>query len=46
MEEWKNVVDKNQYLSGKLLSTNLLKQIKALYTQARSRLIKLDYDGT
>ena len=46
MEEWKNVVDKNQYLSGKLLSTNLLKQIKALYTQARSRLILLDYDGT
>jgi len=34
------------YLSGKLLSTNLLKQIKALYTQARSRLILLDYDGT
>ena len=46
VNEWREVVDKNLYLSAKNMNSNTIAQIHDLYSQTRRRLILLDYDGT
>lgn len=46
MTEWRETIEKNCYLSGKKITSNLTKQIKEQYDRAAHRLILLDYDGT
>lgn len=46
MDEWHNVVVRNQRLADKFLTDERVAEVAAHYRNARRRLIALDYDGT
>ena len=46
LSEWKQEIEKNNYLQSKIITLNTTTQIGEAYAQAQHRLILLDYDGT